>query len=147
MTKEKNKSFRGSRTCGGGTHKNRRGGGSRGGRGHAGACKHNAFRAMQEGWMFGKHGFKRPLVTQTEVACINVGELDELAPGLVERGFAEQKDGQVAIDLGALGVDKLLGTGRVSGKYLITVGTASATAKAKVEEQGGQIISETETSA
>lgn len=31
MSKEKTKKFRGSRTCGGGTHKNRRGGGSRGG--------------------------------------------------------------------------------------------------------------------
>ena len=147
MTKQMNKKFRGSRTCGGGTHKNRRGGGSRGGRGHAGACKHNTFRAMKEGWMYGKHGFKRPVCTQTEVSFINVGELDELAPGLVERGFAEQKGGQVAINLSGLGVDKLLGTGRVSGKYVITVGTVSATAKAKVEEQGGQIISETETSA
>jgi large subunit ribosomal protein L15 len=147
MTKQKNKSFRGSRTCGGGTHKNRRGGGSRGGRGHAGACKHHTFRAMKEGWMYGKHGFKRPLVTQTEVSFINVGELDELAPGMVKRGYAEQAGDRVAINLKELGVDKLLGTGRVSGKYVITVGTVSATAKAKVEEQGGQIISETETSA
>jgi large subunit ribosomal protein L15 len=36
--------FRGSRTCGGGTHKNRRGGGSRGGRGNAGGCKHHFVR-------------------------------------------------------------------------------------------------------
>ncbi len=147
MTKQMNKSFRGSRTCGGGTHKNRRGGGSRGGRGHAGACKHHTFRAMKEGWMYGKHGFKRPLVTQTDVSFINVGELDELAPNLIERGYADEKDGQISINLEKLGIDKLLGTGRVARKYLITVGTASATAKAKVEEQGGQIISETETSA
>jgi len=147
MSKQKNKSFRGSRTCGGGTHKNRRGGGSRGGRGHAGACKHHTFRAMQEGWMYGKHGFKRPQQTMIEIFFINVGELDELAPGLVERGYAEEKDGLIVINLAELGIDKLLGTGRVSRKYVITVSTASATAKAKVEEQGGQIISETETSA
>lgn len=145
MSKEKNKSFRGSRTCGGGTHKNRRGGGSRGGRGHAGACKHHTFRAMQEGWMYGKHGFKRPLVTQHTDSFINVGELDELALSLVERGYADSKDGQIAINLDELGIDKLLGNGRASRKYVITVGTASATAKAKVEELGGQIISETET--
>jgi large subunit ribosomal protein L15 len=144
MSKQKNKSFRGSRTCGGGTHKNRRGGGSRGGRGHAGACKHHTFRAMKEGWMYGKHGFTRPPVTQVEVSFINIGELDELAPGLVERGYAEEKDGGIAINLDELGIDKLLGNGRVSRKYVITVGTASAAARAKVEEQGGQIISETE---
>lgn len=147
MTKVKNKSFRGSRTCGGGTHKNRRGGGSRGGRGHAGACKHNTFRAMKEGWMFGKHGFKRPLVTQEEISFINIGELDELASHLVERGYAEEKDGGIAINLDQLGIDKLLGNGKVTKKFVITVGVASAAAKAKVEKQGGQIISETETSA
>jgi large subunit ribosomal protein L15 len=145
MTKDKRSAYRGSRTCGGGTHKNRRGGGSRGGRGHAGACKHNTMRAMQQGWMFGKHGFHRPLAVRTYVNSLNIGELDEMAPYLVEAGVAEDKNGTITINLGALGFDKLLGNGRVSKKYLINVGTASATAKAKVEEQGGQIISETET--
>ncbi len=145
MAKQKNKSFRGSRTCGGGTHKNRRGGGSRGGRGHAGACKHHTFRAMKEGWMFGKHGFTRPPVTQEVVSFINVGELDELALYLAENKLAEEKDGGLAINLDELGIDKLLGNGQVTRKYVITVGTASATAKAKVEELGGQIITETET--
>ncbi|HMK46884.1 MAG TPA: uL15 family ribosomal protein [Methanocella sp.] len=145
MSKKKNKSYRGSRTCGGGTHKNRRGGGSRGGRGHAGACKHHTFRAMKEGWMFGKHGFTRPSATQTPVTFINIGELDELALYLVENKFAEDKNGAIAINLDEFGIEKLLGNGQVSRKYVITVGIASATAKAKVEEQGGQIITESET--
>ncbi len=145
MTKQKSHSYRGSRTCGGGTHKNRRGGGSRGGRGHAGACKHNTMRAMQEGWMFGKHGFHRPLAVRTYVTSLNVGELDELSPYLLEAGTATEENGAVTIDLGKLGFDKLLGNGRVSKKYTISVGTASASAKAKVEELGGQIISKTET--
>lgn len=145
MVKEKAKSYRGTRTCGGGTHKNRRGGGSRGGRGHAGADKHHIMKAMKEGWMFGKHGFTRPPVTQTVVSFVNIGELDEIADSLLERGLASRKDDAVTINLDELGVDKLLGYGRVTRKYLITVNTASATAKAKVEELGGQIISETET--
>jgi large subunit ribosomal protein L15 len=145
MSKQKTKKYRGSRTCGGGTHKNRRNGGSRGGRGHAGACKHHTFRAMKEGWMYGKHGFKRPLITQTVISFINVGEIDELAGSLVEGGFAEEKDGIISINLDNLGIDKLLGNGKVSKKYVITVSAASATAKAKIEELGGQIITETET--
>ncbi|HTX43994.1 MAG TPA: uL15 family ribosomal protein [Methanocella sp.] len=145
MTKQKSHSYRGSRTCGGGTHKNRRGGGSRGGRGHAGACKHNTMRAMKEGWMFGKHGFHRPPAVQTQTNSLNIGELDELSPFLLEAGAATEKDGAVTINLEELGFDKLLGNGRVSKKYVISVGTASASAKAKVEELGGQIISKTET--
>lgn len=145
MTKQKSHSYRGSRTCGGGTHKNRRGGGSRGGRGHAGACKHNTFKAMKEGWMYGKHGFHRPPAVRTYVTSLNVGELDELAAYLIDAGVAHEKDGAISINLEELGFDKLLGNGRVSKKYVINVGTASASAKAKVEELGGQIISETET--
>ncbi|MDD1668181.1 MAG: 50S ribosomal protein L15, partial [Methanomicrobiales archaeon] len=41
MPVNKRSKYRGSRTCGGGTHKNRRNGGSRGGRGFAGGCKHH----------------------------------------------------------------------------------------------------------
>jgi len=144
MTKQKSHSFRGSRTCGGGTHKNRRGAGSRGGRGHAGACKHMTMRAMKEGYMYGKHGFTRPIVTRSVVSSINIGEIDELASFLIEGGYAVEKDGAISINLEELGIDKLLGNGRVSKKYVINVGTASASAKAKVEELGGQIISETE---
>lgn len=145
MTKQKTHSYRGSRTCGGGTHKNRRGGGSRGGRGHAGACKHHTMRAMQQGWMFGKHGFHQPPACRTYVNSLNVGELDEMALYLIEAGAATEKNGAININLGELGFDKLLGNGRVSKKYVINVGTASASAKAKVEELGGQIISKTET--
>ena len=43
------KKFRGSRTCGGGTHKNRRGAGNRGGRGKAGGRKHHFVRATMRG--------------------------------------------------------------------------------------------------
>jgi large subunit ribosomal protein L15 len=102
-------------------------------------------RAMQQGWMYGKHGFHRPPAVRTYVTSLNIGELDEMAPYLVEAGVAEDKNGVITINLSALGFDKLLGNGRTTKKYMINVGTASATAKAKVEEQGGQIISETET--
>jgi len=102
-------------------------------------------RAMQQGWMFGKHGFHQPPACRTYVNSLNVGELDEMALYLIEAGAATEKNGAININLGELGFDKLLGNGRVSKKYVINVGTASASAKAKVEEQGGQIISETET--
>ena len=97
------KKFRGSRTCGGGTHKNRRGAGNRGGRGKAGGCKHHFVRAMMRGYSYGKHGFKRPAAVSRDVSIVNVGELDELAPYLVEEGLAEIKDGAYHINLENLG--------------------------------------------
>ncbi len=64
MPKKKVKKYRGSRTCGGGSHKNRRGAGNRGGRGNAGVHKHKYIKFVKLAkaglYQFGKHGFTRP---------------------------------------------------------------------------------------
>jgi large subunit ribosomal protein L15 len=66
-----------------------------------------------------------------------VGELDELADQLVEDGFAEL-DGEVySIDLNGLGIEKVLGAGRVSKKLTVTACEFSATARSKIENAGG----------
>ncbi len=134
------KKFRGSRTCGGGTTKNRRGAGNRGGRGKAGGCKHHFVRALQLGYSYGKHGFKRPAEVVRDVSIVNVGELDELAPYLVEEGLAEIKDGTYHINLENLGIEKVLGSGRVTKSLAITSEEFSATAREKIEGAGGSCI-------
>ena len=64
MPKLRVKKYRGSRTCGGGSHKKRRGAGHRGGRGNAGVHKHKYLRFIKLAklglYEFGKHGFTRP---------------------------------------------------------------------------------------
>lgn len=64
MPKLRVKKFRGSRTCGGGSHKKRRGAGHRGGRGNAGVHKHKYLKFLKLEklglYEFGKHGFTRP---------------------------------------------------------------------------------------
>jgi len=134
------KKFRGSRTCGGGTHKNRRGAGNRGGRGKAGGCKHHFVRAMMRGYSFGKNGFKRPAEVSTNVNIVNVGELDELAPYLVEERLAEIHDGAYHINLENLGIEKVLGSGRVTKNLIITSKEFSASARNKIENASGRCI-------
>ena len=134
------KKFRGSRTCGGGTHKNRRGAGNRGGRGKAGGCKHHFVRAMIRGYSYGKHGFKRPAEVSTDVSIVNVGELDELAPYLVEEGLAEIQDGAYHINLENLGIEKVLGSGRVTKNLVVTSEEFSASARKKIESASGRCI-------
>jgi len=138
MSKQKTKKFRGSRTCGGGTHKNRRGGGSRGGRGNAGTCKHHFVRSMQRGLSFGKHGFKRPLSTASDKVIVNVGELDEAIEQLVIDGFAEMKGEAFHIDLANIGIEKVLGSGKITKSLFITANEFSSVAKQKIEEAKGQ---------
>lgn len=134
--------FRGSRTCGGGTHKNRRGGGSRGGHGKAGGCKHHFVRNYLEGIAYGKHGFKRPQKVISYESIVNVGELDEMAQQLVEEGLAQQNGDVFHINLVDLEypIDKVLGNGTITKPMVITVSKCSAKAKYKIEEAGGEVI-------
>jgi large subunit ribosomal protein L15 len=140
MSKEKTKKFRGKRTFGGGTHKNRRGGGSRGGRGNAGTCKHHFVRSMQRGLSFGKHGFKRPLCMVKDKVIVNVGEIDEAIEQLVSEGIAEKKGDAYHVNLENIGIDKVLGSGKVTNPLFITATEFSPSAKAKIDEAKGKTI-------
>ena len=136
----KTKKYRGSRTNGAGTHKNRRGGGSRGGRGRAGICKHHFIRALQQGYTFGKHGFKRPPVAVEDKAIVNIGEIDEALPQLVADGFAEKKGDAFHINMVNLGIDKVLGGGKATKPMFVTASEFSSSAKQKIEEAKGNAI-------
>jgi large subunit ribosomal protein L15 len=123
MPKSNLKKFRGSRTHGGGTHKNRRGAGSRGGRGNAGGCKHHFQREMMRGRAMGKHGFYKH--NAKEVDIVNVGELDSMAG----------EDGRV--DLGKM---KVLGRGKLARPVSVSAASFSAVAREKIEEAGGEVV-------
>ncbi|MHC1585684.1 MAG: uL15m family ribosomal protein [Candidatus Syntropharchaeia archaeon] len=142
MPKKRVKKIRGTRTCGGGTHKNRRGGGSRGGRGNAGVYKHHIVRSLKRGIVQGKHGFKRPSEVIEEKKVINVGEIDEMAENLLSSGLAKMMDDGIHIDALDLGFDKVLGRGAVTKKLIIRAPEFSENAKMKIEEKGGMVILE-----
>lgn len=133
--------FRGSRTCGGGTHKNRRGAGSRGGHGNAGNDKHHFVRNFLQGYTFGKHGFKRPQKVISYQTIVNVGELDEMAQQLVLDEQARKEGDVYYINLAELEypIDKLLGTGKAAKSMIITVADCSDKARSRIEEAGGRI--------
>ncbi|MCX6651170.1 MAG: uL15 family ribosomal protein [Methanomassiliicoccales archaeon] len=132
--------FRGSRTHGRGK-KAGRGAGKRGGRGNAGLHKHKAqymLKFMPD--HFGRHGFKRPQKMVSAKITMNVGDLEQVLEAMKVQGIAVEKDGKMTVDLTVLGVDKLLGNGRVSMALEVAVSETTALAKAKVEESGGHIV-------
>jgi len=141
MTSKK-KRQRGSRTHGGGTHKNRRGAGHRGGRGAAGRDKHEHHNHPP----LGKSGFTRPEKAQTDVATIDIRELDEDAAVLAADGLAEETDGGYRIDAhdvvdGADNADvvKVLGSGQVRNELEVVADDFSETARDKIENAGGSV--------
>jgi large subunit ribosomal protein L15 len=138
MPSNKRSKYRGSRTCGGGTHKNRRNGGSRGGRGFAGGCKHHFVRYYLMGRTYGKDGFSHD--QRSDPATIDVGALEIIADGLLAKGLAKLDGDVLTVDATAIGVGKILGSGRVTRKMMVSAEAFSESAKKKLEAQGGQAI-------
>jgi len=123
MVRPKTKERRGHRTYHG-KHKNMRGGGTRGGRGDSGKCKHHFMRSMLLGTAMGKHGFvKLPLAVELEV--VNVDVLDQMAG----------PDGKIE-----LSEMKVLGRGKVTRTLNVSAAGFTATAKSKIEAAGGQAV-------
>ena len=138
MPTNKRSKYRGSRTCGGGTHKNRRGAGNRGGRGRAGINAHHFVHWYLEfgGPVFGKDGFVNK--TQTIVTTIDVGVIDQIIPSLIAQGIARQEGDAVVINTAEMGIEKVLGSGKVTKKMNISAQAFSEQAKAKIEKMGGK---------
>ena len=108
-----------------------RGAGKRGGRGNAGLNKHRVMtriKCMPKHW--GMHGFNRHPSLRTVNTTVNVGQLAEMAG---------DKD---TVNLTEMGIDKLLGSGKIARAITVTVSEASAKAVEKVEAAGGSIDSD-----
>lgn len=132
--------FRGSRTHGRGK-KAGRGAGLHGGRGNAGLHKHKYITLVK--YMpdhFGHHGFKRPQSVVAHNVTINLSNLELMLDSLRNDGFAEVKSGKTVVDLRKAGIDKLLGSGRITVPVEVIVDSASARAKEKLAEAGGKLL-------
>ena len=139
MTNKK-KRQRASRTHGGGSQKNRRGAGHRGGRGAAGRDKHEQHNHEP----LGKSGFTRPEKSQRDVRTVEVRTLDEDAPLLVADGVAEETDDGYRIDVREVVDDghdadavKVLGGGQVRNELELVADAFSDAAEEKIEAAGG----------
>ncbi|MFD1642488.1 uL15m family ribosomal protein [Halohasta litorea] len=134
---------RGSRTHSGGTHKNRRGAGHRGGRGAAGRDKHE-FHNYEP---LGKHGFTRPDSITDSVEEIRIQKIDEDIALYADDGTAESDgdayviDARDVVDAGHdVDVVKVLGGGQVRNELVVTADAFTAGAVAGIEEAGGDAV-------
>jgi len=93
---------------------------------------------------FGKKGFTSPRSLKQKINVINVGELDQLVDKLTAEKQLENREGKVFLDLEKLGYHKLLATGKVTKPVLVKVAAHSERAAKKIEEAGGQILSQVE---
>lgn len=147
---DKSRRQRGSRTHGGGSQKNRRGAGNRGGRGNAGRKDHEIHGKEP----LGKHGFTQPPAVQDEVETINIRKLDENASFYAQQGKAEEYENGYRIDArDVVGVSlaegaskarcphvKVLGGGRVHTRLEVIADEFSDSAIDLIESEDGEAI-------
>jgi large subunit ribosomal protein L15 len=138
---DKTHKLRGSREHGRGMKKGR-GAGLRGGKGNAG-WKHKKlhFLLYDKEHVRGARniGFTRHAQGTAPERSITVQHVDERAPAWAAEGKASAQDAGFTIDLGALGFEKLVGTGQVQRPLALTVARASGGAVRKVEAAGGRV--------
>jgi large subunit ribosomal protein L15 len=129
---------RGSRYMGWGQVGQHRKSGGRGGKGKAGGRKHFWIRTVKyEPERYRNKGFLPPSAKQPDSETINVGELEDLAMKvLTDYGVK----GGNELDLMALGIDKVLGRGKINVPLNIKVAEITSSAREKIEEAGGTII-------
>jgi large subunit ribosomal protein L15 len=72
-----------------------------------------------------------------EKEIINLQDLDQEIPHLLESGQAEKKGTRILIDVGALGIEKVLGKGMITHALDVTADSFSQSAKEKIEQAGG----------
>ena len=89
---------------------------------------------------FGRHGFKRPQSMVGTAITMNVCDIDQGVEKLVKDGLAQKKGETYTLNLTELGIDKLLGSGKINVAVEVTVAEATETAKQKVEMAGGHIL-------
>ena len=130
-SRKKSIKMRGKRTFGYGSHKKHRGGGSRGGRGMAGAeNQKKTWFAKNDPEHMGKRGFKslRQRGLEKNKTAVNVRDLERLA--------AKRKE----IDLSSLGIDKVLGGGSIRAALTVKAGYFTESAKQKIEQAKGKAV-------
>jgi large subunit ribosomal protein L15 len=88
------------------------------------------------GPVFGKDGFSNS--SRTTVSAMDVGIIDQIIPSLLAQGIAKNEGDVIIINTADLGIEKVLGSGKVTKKLNITSQAFSESAKVKIEKMGGK---------
>jgi large subunit ribosomal protein L15 len=131
--RKKTNKLRGKRYHGKGNTKNRRGSGTRGGRGKAGSHKHKYSKYYKE------FGTKTRLKAKRKGETVNLSELEGYLNKKLEKKLIEKRNEIYVVNGKKCGLHKILGRGNTSIKIEAVNVKATKQAKEKIENAGGKI--------
>ena len=141
--RKKTRKLRGrTRTMGWGRIGQHRKSGSKGGKGAAGLGKHEwTWTIKYAPTWYGKHGFNPPRIrVGYRPVVINLKQLEDIVKKLELEGRLTEEQGKAVVSLEAMGVHKLLGSGRITRPVKVIVPRASEEAIRKIREAGGEVV-------
>ena len=109
--------------------------GHKGGLGVSGMMKHHYSTLLKDDPDHFGHGSNKPPHPNTTKRWASIRDLDDLFAK-----FGKEQDGKKTINLTGAGYEKLLGGGRAAGPYTVIVKRFTASAKAKLEAAGGEVL-------
>lgn len=138
--RKKSSRQQGSTTHGWGRNKHRNSG-QRGGYGNAGSGK-KCDSKKTSNWAtdyFGKHGFVRKGQVE-HINAINIRDVEDKIPTWLANKQVTKEADTIIIDLGKIGYNKLLSTGKLTRKIKITVKKAAEGTAEKIKQTGGELV-------
>ncbi|MDP6670944.1 MAG: uL15 family ribosomal protein [archaeon] len=129
--RKKKNTVRGHRTHGQGDTKNRRGAGSRGGRGRAGSHKHKYTKYFGT---FGKN--KKKVIGKPLGPSINLDQIEQMIPTWIAKEKVSKEGNKVIIDGKKIGFAKILARGQLKSKVVFENFKVSQKAMEKLKESG-----------
>jgi large subunit ribosomal protein L15 len=128
--KKRSRKYLGSRSWGAGNIKNRRGKGSRGGKGYAGSHKHRwTYMVKYEPEHFGRAGFTPPV--RKKLKEINLHEINKM---ILKGKFNKEQSGKFLVELKGY---KVLGGGKLEFPAIVKASAFSKSAAGKIKSFGG----------
>jgi large subunit ribosomal protein L15 len=79
---------------------------------------------------------------RSDQSGINVSAIDQYIDDFIAIGCATYEDDALVLDVSSLGVKKVLGSGKISKPIIVKASLFSAKAIEKIEEAGGQAITQ-----
>jgi large subunit ribosomal protein L15 len=132
--RRKKNTVRGHRTHGQGDTKNRRGAGSRGGRGRAGSHKHKYTKYFGT---FGKN--KKKVIGKPLGPSINLDQIEQLLPTWIAAEKVSKEGNKIIVDGKKIGFAKILARGQLKSKVVFENFKASQRAMEKLKESGSVV--------
>lgn len=115
--------------------------GAKGGVGAVGFHKHKVMWLIKyaPNW-YGKHGFTSIHQLAEEPRVINVGEINEIVLEMMSKNLAVKEGEMVVFNAVELGLEKVLGEGKVTVPIKLIAKHVTEKAKKKIEEAGGVVV-------